>query len=241
MRLASSGCGAARHSFVVACGAMEKRGRSARCDEELPHRGTESRHASMQDLIPSPATPPRAKGQSGCLDGAEPHTDLSDSPHATVEVKDWRCTMPYEQSDVPDLVKRLKDRDRDVRLDAAICLGDLGDRRAVEPLIARLKDKDNDVRANALQSISRLVEPGDSVPLEPLIAALKDKYWWARARAANVLGQLEDRRAVEPRIKRLKREKEQTVRADIENALLFIGGPEAEEALAEHRSKQKRD
>ena len=46
-----------------------------------------------------------------------------------------------------------EDKDSDVRLIAAVALGELRDVRAVEPLIEALKDTDPGVRQNAVEAL----------------------------------------------------------------------------------------
>ncbi|MFN3699646.1 MAG: HEAT repeat domain-containing protein, partial [Dictyoglomus sp.] len=62
--------------------------------------------------------------------------------------------------------------DEDVRGAAAKALGEIKDKRAVEPLISALKDEDWYVREAAAYALGEI---GDSRAVEPLISALKDK------------------------------------------------------------------
>ena len=83
---------------------------------------------------------------------------------------------------------------------AAIALGQLENRQAVEPLIAALKDGSHATRAAAAEALGRL---GDARAVEPLIAALETRPREAEAldaylAAAMALGKLKDRRAVRP-------------------------------------------
>jgi hypothetical protein len=108
-------------------------------------------------------------------------------------------------------------------------LGEIGDKRAVEPLIERLKDEvwavTNDTRLAAAEALDKLgwvpendgqrsayliaskdwkslVEWGRPA-VEPLIEALRDNQHWERRSAAEALGKIGDARAVEPLIKAL--------------------------------------
>lgn len=133
-----------------------------------------------------------------------------------------------EKENIQGLIKALKYEDSsDIRRDAALALGDLGDPQAVEPLIILLKDMDKRwckwAAAEALGKIGddRAVEPlidalkvdrvrkqtatalgeiGDPRALEPLIAALEDKDFKVRRAAVQALGKIGDPRAVEPLI-----------------------------------------
>jgi len=91
------------------------------------------------------------------------------------------------------LIAALKDWDSEVRRNAAISLGQIGDTRAVEPLIAALKDGDWGVRRNAATSLGQI---GDTRAVEPLIAALKDRNLYVRLHAATSLGQIGDTKAL---------------------------------------------
>lgn len=118
--------------------------------------------------------------------------------------------------------KRLDSDSADVRCSAAQALGKLGEPRVVERLIRALADGESEVRGAAAQALSSLGEPkwrgivkgeeedfarlggcGDARAAEPLLQALcapkpcvsKSDV---RRRAAEALGKLADRRAVDP-------------------------------------------
>ena len=118
---------------------------------------------------------------------------------------------------VPEFISALKDKDSDVRWEAAETLGKIKDPRAVEPLISALKDESSDVRIAAAKVLGEIKDPR---AVEPLITLLKDKGWlitllkdkglledkdWnVRQAAAYALGEIKDPRAVEPLISALK-------------------------------------
>ncbi|RKY41050.1 MAG: hypothetical protein DRP85_07295, partial [Candidatus Makaraimicrobium thalassicum] len=54
------------------------------------------------------------------------------------------------------LISELKNEDKHVRKDAAEALGDIGDKRAVEPLIQALKDEDPNVRESAAEALRKI-------------------------------------------------------------------------------------
>jgi HEAT repeat protein len=86
------------------------------------------------------------------------------------------------------LLAALKDDRKDVRLAAALALGKMADRRAVEPLIATLQDKDSYVR---LMAASALGDIGDSRAVEPLLKTFKDDLAEdTRSYAAEALGKI---------------------------------------------------
>ncbi len=104
------------------------------------------------------------------------------------------------QSDDPRVLKPLlyalrRDDNEEVRSRAALGLGHLGDRAAVEPLIAALDDSAPGVSSSAAQALGKL---GDPAAVEPLIERLADEYAVNRLYAAEALGKLGDPRAVEP-------------------------------------------
>ena len=99
--------------------------------------------------------------------------------------------------DVEGLISALKDKDPNVRGDAAEALGKIGDSRAVEPLIEVLNDI---VEFIAIDSLRKIGEPA----VEPLIKALKNKDTLIRSGAVRALGELRDKRAVEPLTEALK-------------------------------------
>jgi HEAT repeat protein len=97
------------------------------------------------------------------------------------------------------LIKALGDKDRGHN--AAEALGDIGDKRAVEPLIKALSDGGQEVRESAARALGEI---GDKRAVKPLIKALEDEDYSVRAIAAGALGNIGDKRAVEPLIKALK-------------------------------------
>ena len=70
----------------------------------------------------------------------------------------------------PWLVSLLRSWDALVRANAARALGDLNDRRAVEPLIMALKDSDSDVRYSAANALRELKDRRAVEPLKELLA-----------------------------------------------------------------------
>jgi HEAT repeat protein len=79
-------------------------------------------------------------------------------------------TKMEQTRDVPGLIRALKDKDWNVRMAAAVALGNIGDAQAVKPLIARLKDKERLVRGSAAEALGNI---GDVGAVKPLYAALK--------------------------------------------------------------------
>jgi HEAT repeat protein len=71
-----------------------------------------------------------------------------------------------------------------------LALGELGDKRTVEPLIAALQDEDESVREIAAGTLGRL---GDERAVDPLTAALQDKNRFVREAAARALEKIQQK------------------------------------------------
>jgi len=91
---------------------------------------------------------------------------------------------------VEPLIAALKNKDSDVRANAAIALGEIKDVRAVQPLIATLKDPD--ARWKAVQALVNIGEPA----FEPLRGAMKDRDPSIQQGAAITLFESKDTLAV---------------------------------------------
>ena len=127
---------------------------------------------------------------------------------------------------VDHLIESLKDRRWNRRRYACGNLGDIGDRRAVEPLIELLKDIDQ-VQICSVEALGKI---GDKRAVKPLIELLNNGDNFVRKYVANALGYIGDERAVEPLIELLNNgsPRERTCAA---NALHQIGGERAIKAL----------
>lgn len=98
------------------------------------------------------------------------------------------------------LIEQLSHPDRNVRSEAALSLGKLGDPSAVDALLkALVADSDLFVREDITWALVRL---GDFA-VQPLIDLLQDANPAARHHAAHALGKIGDKRAVEPLINAL--------------------------------------
>jgi HEAT repeat protein len=83
--------------------------------------------------------------------------------------------------------------DENVRRCAAVGLGHLGDRHALEPLLAALEDADWPLRHSLAEAFGYL---GDQRAIEPLIKLLRDRRDEAVLQAVQALGKLGDARVV---------------------------------------------
>jgi HEAT repeat protein len=98
-----------------------------------------------------------------------------------------------DEKAVMALIGRLEtDTDEVVRLASAAMLGNIGDKRAVQPLIEALGDKSEMVRNHAYSPLRKFGET--AVPA--LIKALKHRNKYVRPRAASLLEDLKDPKAV---------------------------------------------
>ena len=82
----------------------------------------------------------------------------------------------------------LKDKDWEVRQEAAVALGRLSHPEACDPLVAVLNDPDADVREAAVVALGKI---GDHRAVGPLVLALKDEVASVRRMAAASLSRID--------------------------------------------------
>ena len=99
------------------------------------------------------------------------------------------------------LVGALKDADPGVRASAAILLGKLGNREAVDRLAELVRDGNPEVRRMIASALGTI---GESEVVAPLTVLAKDADHFVRADAVRVLGQTRQGNAVEPLLDALK-------------------------------------
>jgi HEAT repeat protein len=124
---------------------------------------------------------------------------------------------------VAPLIEALQDEKPIVRQSAAMALGDLGDRLAVEGLVERLGDASYQVRQAAAVSLGKL---GARQAVEPLIGALGDEHELVRKAAVNGLGMIGDKRAL-PALKRAAAEDTEAVAERARDVMSKIGAETA--------------
>jgi HEAT repeats len=145
---------------------------------------------------------------------------------------------------VPDLIRALKDKDNEIRWEAALALGEIGDTGTIPALIDCLKDEDRYVRyatAIALEKIGwepenetrhaylhfgkqewdKLVTVGYPA-IEPLSIALKDRDNEVREKAVDVLGEIGSPEAI-PVVYRALRDASDDVRWSAVKAAPRVG------------------
>jgi HEAT repeat protein len=131
-------------------------------------------------------------------------------------------TLKVRQA-VPAIAGVLADRSLGRRYIAAWALGQIGDPAGVRPLLAALDDDDEEVRRYATRSLIKLHEA--AVP--PLIELLPTASPRALLAAVRALGDIADRRALEPLLARA----DGPARGEVFLALGKLKDPRAEAAL----------
>jgi HEAT repeat protein len=120
--------------------------------------------------------------------------------------------------DVDGLTGALRyEKDWKIRVRAVDSVGELKDKRAVEPLIETLKDENQHVQSASIAALGKI---GDGRAVEPLINVMRNRH--LREIAAFALGELGDEKAVQPLLQILNDEDEY-VRETASEALGKIG------------------
>lgn len=88
----------------------------------------------------------------------------------------------------------LKDKNRDVRSQAARLLGNFQDERSIQPLLDATADKHWSVRESAENALINFSHKAVS----HLLKALSKRTWTTRFRAVRLLGEIGDKRAIKP-------------------------------------------
>jgi HEAT repeat protein len=129
------------------------------------------------------------------------------------------------QPAVDHLIAGLKDINRNVRGEVTKALGEIKDKRAVDPLIeVAIYDNDSWVRETAVEALGKL---GDSRIADSFIPILMDKDSNVRKAAVEALGVMGNNNAIDPLIPLLKDEDSQVRKAAAE-AFGKIGDSRAE-------------
>ncbi|AOY84250.2 HEAT repeat domain-containing protein [Moorena producens JHB] len=103
----------------------------------------------------------------------------------------YRHELGEKYQVITALLARLKDENSDVRVSAALALGNLGkgSEAAVSALLARLQDDNSFVRGWAADALGKLGNNSETV-VSTLLARLQDNNSGVRGRAADALGKL---------------------------------------------------
>lgn len=136
---------------------------------------------------------------------------------------------------VPFLVEKLKDTNARWETLSAVAdvLVELGDTNAIRPVLKRIFLSDEeDARITALAGIA-LAKMGDETVFGPLIERLNGPISNIRYKIVETLGEIGEKRAVEPLIKLLNPKEEKSVRGAAASALAKLGDKRAVDPLIE--------
>ncbi len=128
--------------------------------------------------------------------------------------------------EVENLIAALADER--LRREAVRKLAWLGDARAARPLIDTIRQDDH---PKLLEPASDALKKMGSAAVEPLVDALHDESSHVREFAADVLGEIQDKRAIRPLIQVLQSDSSSIVRQVAASALGKLGSGESIEAL----------
>lgn len=125
------------------------------------------------------------------------------------------------QQAIAALAAAVRDRDSEVRANAARALGYRGCDEAVPALLEALRDRNADVRIAAAESLGKLGAYSGREALEPLSLAREDKDQYVRKAAASALSSLRSKVAA---LEALKAPEEPTEYRKLVNELVAIAG-----------------
>jgi hypothetical protein len=128
-----------------------------------------------------------------------------------------------------ELIRQLTHEQPEKMIVAAMKLGELRDKRAVEPLVMMFNNGKVDIKVRL--AVAEALLKLESAPVEvALLGALRSPNWRIRRNGAAILGQLKAEWAVEPLAKALDDEND-TVRKTARAALKHMNTPESRSAL----------
>ena len=135
---------------------------------------------------------------------------------------------------VQALIKLLReDKGNEGAANAALALGRIGDKRAVDPLLNTLRDSSNFLRARVAEGLGLI---GDKRATIPLVTVLKDKDDIVRMYTVEALGRIKDERSVEALLAALQYEGTASEEAAL--AFRFFEGQVFAEELSKALSHQ---
>lgn len=135
---------------------------------------------------------------------------------------------------VPTLIEAARnDSEPDVRYNAILSLGNLGDLRAFETLVNILENDSEEKGKNRAAAANALTKLEDERVVEPLINALEDPDQQVRVNAVSMLGEIGNQKAVDPIIDILQSpdKTSQDTRIAAIGSLTSLGGPDAMEGV----------
>ena len=122
-----------------------------------------------------------------------------------IALNDWKKLIHMGTSAVQPLLEVLQDENSStLHRDCIKALGEIRDKRAIEPLLTVLKNKEISLREEAVKALGQI---GDQEVVKPLISVLQnEKNSTLRRQTIRALGSTRDKRAVEPLLEALQRE-----------------------------------
>jgi HEAT repeat protein len=135
--------------------------------------------------------------------------------------KDWNIRMNAAKTlveigepAVSKLIDSLNDKNWQIRWYVTEILGEIGDVSGVEPLIKLLNDENIGVQSNSVIALVKIGKPG----MEILIDNLNSNEWQIRKHLAEILGEIGDKRGLEP-LKNLLNDENDDVRSSVKLSL----------------------
>lgn len=144
---------------------------------------------------------------------------LGDAAAAGLLISVPEASTTVVRAVVDGLISALSHQNKDIRYEAAVRLGEIGDPTAVNALLAALHDPMINNRTAAAKALGKI---GDPAAVDELVRMLKDEIALVRQAAAEALGKIGDPAAIPDLIKSLG-EWNNDVRQAVASALGMIG------------------
>ncbi len=174
-------------------------------------------------------------GEIGSNVAIEPLIMLLGDLYPSVQQASMEALKKTGKPSVEPLIKELNNKSSSVRKNVLTILGDIRDPASVKPVIPLLIDDSSEVRIKAKEVIKTFDK--DAVPC--LIEGLDDKKPSIREISAEILGEIKDRRSVEPLILKLN-DKDRSVREKSLKAIINTGD-DSVEILIKYLNNKDRD
>ena len=147
------------------------------------------------------------------------------SPDSTVrDMAAWKLGKLGDRRAVPTLIQASQDDEFAVRYSAVSALGEIGDPRAVAALINVLTGPDYPLSVEAQKALLKIGSPA----VLQVIPVLNHEKTLVRTAVADLLGELGDKRAIEPLLAALD---DRSIRASVTKALAKLADKRTEKSL----------
>ena len=142
-----------------------------------------------------------------------------DAIYYFIALNDWKKLIHLGTSAVEPLLEILQDENSvTLHRECIKVLGEISDKRAVEPLLTVLRNKEISLREEAVKALGQI---GDQKVVKPLISVLQNEdSSTLRIQTIRALGSIKDKRAVEPLLEALQREI-QKARSEANTAIII--------------------